>query len=177
MADPFLAEIRIYPFDFPPRGWAFCNGQIMSITQNTALFSLLGTYYGGDGMTNFGLPNLQNSVPMHWGQGPGLSDYVLGQSGGADSVTLSLDQMSQHTHAFQGANPSDFADLPAPGPDRVIGKSQNALAYQTDTTQNLVSMSPQAIQPQGKGLPHNTMMPYLTLNFCIALRGIYPPRG
>ena len=177
MADPFLAEIRILPFTFPPKGWAFCDGQIQSISQNTALFSLLGTYYGGNGKTTFALPNLQNSVPVHQGQGPGLSEYVLGQSGGTQSVALTLAEMPAHTHAFMGANPSDFADLPAPGPDRVIGKSQNALAYQTNTTQNLVPMSPQAIQPQGQGTSHNNVMPYLTLNFCIALQGIFPARG
>jgi microcystin-dependent protein len=177
MSDQFVAEIRIFPFNFAPTGWAFCNGQLLPISQNTALFSLLGTTYGGDGKSTFALPDLQGSAPMHPGQGQGLSLRDLGQIGGAESITLLQSEMPVHTHAFSGASPADFADLPNPGPDRVIGKSQNALAYQTNTSANLVTMAPQALSPTGGSLPHNNMQPYLTLNFCIAMQGIFPPRG
>jgi microcystin-dependent protein len=177
MADPFVAEIRIFPFNFAPKGWAFCDGQILPLSQNTALFSLLGTTYGGDGKSNFALPDLQGNVPMHPGQGQGLSLHDLGETGGSETVTLLLSESPFHNHNFMGANPTDFADLPNPGPDRVVGKSQNALAYQDNTTQNLVTMAPQALAPSGGGLPHNNMMPYLTLNFCIALQGVFPPRS
>lgn len=176
MSDPFLAEIRILPYDFPPKGWAFCDGQSMSISQNTALFSLIGTYYGGNGTVTFALPNLQGMLPMHQGQGPGLSERFLGETGGTAEVDLDQTEMPFHSHSFMAANPTDFADLPNPAPDRVVAKSQNALAYQTDIVNNLVPMSPQAIQIAGVGLPHTNLMPYMTLNFCIALQGIFPPR-
>jgi microcystin-dependent protein len=176
MSDPFVAEIRIFPFNFAPSGWAFCNGQLLPISQNTALFSLLGTTYGGDGKSTFALPDLRGSAPMHPGQGQGLSPRNLGDAGGTDTVTLLESELPVHNHTFSGANPADFADLPNPAPDRVIGKSQNALAYQTNTTQNLVTTAPQALSPSGGSLPHNNMMPYLTLNFCIALQGIFPSR-
>lgn len=177
MGEPFLSEIKIFSFDFPPKGWALCNGQFLPINQNQALFSLLGTTYGGNGQTTFALPDLQGSAPMHPGQGQGLSLRDLGQIGGTESITLLESEMPFHTHAFSGASPVDFADLPNPGPDRVIGKSQNALAYQTNTSANLVTMAPQALSPAGGSLPHNNMQPYLTLNFCIAMQGVFPPRG
>jgi microcystin-dependent protein len=176
MTAPFVAEIRIFPFNFAPRGWALCDGQLLPISQNTALFSLLGTTYGGNGQTTFALPDLRGSAPMHPGQGQGLSQRDLGEEGGTDAVTLLQSELPLHNHAFSGANPADFADLPNPAPDRVVGKSQNALAYQTNTTQNLVTTAPQALSPSGGDLPHNNMMPYLTLTFCIALEGVFPPR-
>jgi microcystin-dependent protein len=175
MPDPFVAEIRIFPFNFAPTGWAFCNGQLMPISQNTALFSLLGTTYGGDGKTTFALPNLQGNAPMHPGQGPGLSLHDLGETAGSETVSLLESEIPSHSHALR-AN-SDIADVQSPSPARSLARSQNASAYQSTTNQNLVSLSPQALAPAGGNLPHNNLQPYLTLNFCIALQGVFPPRG
>jgi microcystin-dependent protein len=174
MADPFVAEIRIFPFTFPPKGWAFCNGQLIPISQNTALFALLGTTYGGDGKSTFALPDLQGSAAMHPGQGSGLSLRDLGQIGGSESVTLLQSEIPFHTHSVI-AN-TDFGTLQAPGPDRVLARSQNAVAYQSNTSANVVTMAPQALSPAGGSLPHNNMQPYLTLNFNIALQGVFPQR-
>jgi microcystin-dependent protein len=173
VADPFVAEVRIFPFTFAPTGWAFCNGQIMAISQNTALFALLGTVYGGDGKTTFALPDLQGRAPMHPGQGPGLSQRDLGESGGAEAVTLLDSETPQHTHALRGS--SDDGELRIPSPSRVVGRSGGGFAYQTATT-GLAPLAPQALAPAGGGAPHNNMQPYLTLNFCIALQGVFPPR-
>jgi microcystin-dependent protein len=174
MASPFLAEIRILPFSFAPAGWAFCDGQIMPILQNTALFSLLSTTYGGDGSTNFALPNMQGSTPMHPGQGPGLSLHALGETGGSDTVTLLQTEMPAHTHALMASPNTSLVKLP--GPNAAMGSSRNANAYQ-DTPGNLVAMNANTIAPAGGGQPHNNMQPYLTLNFCIALQGVMPPRS
>jgi microcystin-dependent protein len=172
--DPFVAEIRIFPFNFAPKGWAFCSGQIMPLSQNTALFSLLGTTYGGDGKSNFALPNLQGSAPMHPGQGPGLSLHYLGETGGSDTVTLLESEIPAHSHAIMASlQPGEDA---APGPAEALGRSVGASLYQT-TTAPVVAMSSSALVPAGGGLPHNNLMPYLTLNFCIALQGVYPPRS
>jgi microcystin-dependent protein len=174
MADPFVAEIRIFGFNFAPKGWAFCNGQILPLSQNTALFSLLGTTYGGNGKSNFALPNLQGSIPVHPGQGNGLSLYDLGESGGTESVTLLESEMPAHVHPVQGnINPSNLA---TPSPARSWARSAPGTAYNT-TTSNFVQAAPQAIAPAGGSLPHNNMMPYLTLNYCIALQGVFPPRS
>jgi microcystin-dependent protein len=173
MADPFVAEIRIFPFNFAPKGWAWCNGQLLPISQNTALFSLLGTYYGGDGKSTFALPNLQGSSPMHSGQGPGLSDRFLGETGGEPSVTLLQSEMPVHTHVVNGSNGP--ANLQAPAPDRVLGRA-GVNAY-LDNPGNLVQMNPQAVSAAGSSFPHNNMQPYLTMNFNIALQGVFPPRG
>lgn len=175
MTDPFVAEIRIYPFNFAPRGWAFCDGQIMPISQNTALFSLLGTTYGGNGQSNFALPDLQGRAPMQPGQGPGLSLHDLGETGGLETVTLLESEIPSHSHALR-AN-TDFADLQTPSPARSLARSQNALAYQTTPNQAIVALAPEALPPAGGDQPHNNMQPYLTLNFCIALQGIFPPRA
>lgn len=171
MADPFVAEIRIFPFNFAPKGWAFCNGQLLPITQNTALFSLLHTTYGGDGVTTFGLPNLQGSAPMHPGQGPGLSSHVLGERGGSDTVTLAVSQMPAHTHVLSAASNASLVKLP--GSNVSMGRSRNGNAYQ-DTPGNLVAMNAGAVGLVG-GSPHNNLQPYLTLNFNIALQGVFPP--
>jgi microcystin-dependent protein len=172
MSNQYVAEVRVFPFNFAPIGWAMCNGQILPISQNTALFSLLGTTYGGDGKSNFALPNLQGKISIGAGQGPGLSLYDLGQTGGTENVTLLLNQMASHNHNL-------MSELRVPDNG---SPSQAALAagaavtmYQTATSP-LVSMDPASIKPNGSSLPHNNMMPYLTLNFCIALQGIYPPR-
>lgn len=175
MADPFVAEIRIFPFNFAPRGWAFCQGQILPISQNTALFSLLGTTYGGDGKSTFALPNMQDSSPMQQGQGPGLSLRDLGESGGTDNVTLLPSEMPGHTHAINVASGRNTANNFAPSALTVLAPSVNAQIYSTDAT-GLTPMHPLTFMPAGGDLPHNNLQPYLTLNFCIALQGVYPPR-
>jgi microcystin-dependent protein len=174
MADPFVAEIRIFPFNFAPKGWAFCNGQLLPLSQNTALFSLLGTTYGGDGKSTFALPDLQGRAAMHPGQGPGLSLHDLGETGGSETVTLLESEIPFHTHTMR-AHDLDLGDLNAPDPSRSMAKSTNTSAYGPAT--NLVGMAPQALPPAGGDLPHNNMQPYLTLNFCLAMQGVFPPRG
>lgn len=174
MSDQFVAEIRIFGCNFAPTGWAQCNGQLLPISQNTALFSLLGTFYGGDGKSTFALPNLEGSAPMMWGQGPGLSERFLGESAGEPQVTLLLSEIPQHTHALQAG--TDSADLKAPTPLRIMARSTNGFLYQSSTA-GIQAMAPQAVAVAGGGLPHNNMMPSLVLNFCIALQGIFPPRG
>jgi microcystin-dependent protein len=175
MSDQFIAEIRIFPFNFPPTGWAFCSGQIMPISQNTALFSLLGTTYGGDGKTTFALPDMQGNAPMQPGQGQGLSLRDLGEMSGVESITLLASEMPVHTHTVNDM--SDPGTLQVPAPDRVLARSSSGNAYQSNTTANLQMMAPQALALAGGGLPHNNMQPYLTLSFCIALQGIFPPRS
>lgn len=174
MADPFVAEIRIFPFNFPPTGWAFCDGQLLPLSQNTALFSLLGTTYGGDGKSNFALPDLQGSAPMHPGQGPGLSLYDLGQTGGTETVTLLESEIPAHAHVMRAS--VDPADNQIPSPETSLARSSQGAAYQASVN-GLVNMNPQILAPAGGGLPHNNLQPYLTLSFCIALQGVFPPRG
>ena len=173
MADPFVAEIRIFPFNFPPKGWAFCDGQLLPISQNTALFSLLGTFYGGDGKSTFALPNFQGSVPVHQGQGQGLSQRFLGEQGGSETVTLLVSEIPFHTHTLQAfATPGDLKE---PQDGAVLTRNQNGAIY-NPATAPLVTMAPQTLTPAGGSLPHNNMMPYLTLNFCIAMQGVFPAR-
>ena len=174
MADPFVAEIRIFPFNFAPTGWAFCDGQLMPISQNTALFSLLGTTYGGDGKSTFALPDLKGRAPMHPGQGPGLSLHDLGETGGTETVTLLESEIPAHTHSMR-ANGAP-ADLQLAGVDRTLGRSNGGNAYKVPPIAQAV-MAPQALAPSGGGLPHNNLMPYLTLEFNIALQGVFPPRS
>ena len=171
--DPFVAEIRIFPFNFAPKGWAFCDGQILPLSQNTALFSLLGTTYGGDGKSNFALPNLQGNAPMHPGQGPGLSLYDLGETSGVETVTLLQSEMPSHFHNLQASSqPGEDAS----GGGEALGRSTGASLYQDHQNVNLVTMDPRSVSPAGGSLPHNNMQPYITRNFCIALQGVYPPR-
>jgi microcystin-dependent protein len=173
--DPFVAEIRIFPFNFAPTGWAFCDGQILPLSQNTALFSLLGTTYGGDGKSTFALPNLQGSAPLHVGgaqPGPGLSLYDLGEQSGVDSVTLIQTEMPVHTHSVQ-AQTIDPGDNRIPDPILHLG---NAQMYSNAGSAS-AQLAFNAVTPTGGNLPHNNLMPYLTLNFCIALQGVFPPRS
>lgn len=174
MADPFVAEIRIFPFNFAPKGWAFCNGQLLPISQNTALFSLLGTTYGGNGKSTFALPNLQGSAPMHPGQGPGLSLHDLGEIGGSETVTLLESELPLHTHTMQAS--ADPADVQAGSPSRSLARSSNGNAYNSSAA-GLVPLNAASLAPAGGDAPHNNMMPYLTVNFCIALQGVFPPRS
>jgi microcystin-dependent protein len=173
MADPFVAEIRMFGFNFAPRGWALCNGQLLPLSQNTALFSLLGTYYGGNGQSTFALPNLQGSVPMFWGQGPGLSLYDLGQSGGSEAETLISSEIPIHQHAMMAATTP--ANVNTPSPQVGLARSSGGFAYQSNVSTNIVQMSPSTLTPAGSDLPHNNDQPYLAVNFCIALQGLYPP--
>lgn len=172
MADPFVAEIRIFPFTFAPRGWAFCDGQILPLSQNTALFSLLGTMYGGDGKSNFALPNLQGSAPMHPGQGPGLSAHDLGETGGSQTVSLLITEMPVHSHTLR-ADTLDLGDTNIASNTASLALSSGGSLYQAASNTMLAG---QALAPAGGNAPHNNLMPYLTLNFCIALQGVYPPR-
>jgi microcystin-dependent protein len=164
----------MFGFNFAPRGWAMCNGQLLPISQNTALFSLLGTTYGGDGKSTFALPDLEGRAPMHPGQGPGLSLHDLGETGGSENVTLLQSEIPSHTHQLR-AN-ADFADVQVPGPARSLARSQNANAYKAPAGQPTVNMSASELAPAGGDQPHNNMQPYLTLNFNIALQGVFPPR-
>lgn len=169
MADPFVAEIRIFPFNFPPKGWAFCDGQLLPISQNTALFSLLGTTYGGDGKSTFALPDLQGSAAMQPGQGQGLSLRDLGEMSGVESITLLQSEMPLHNHILNTSNNDGNNTQPA---GRYTGRG-NAI-YGPIAAANLMAF--QTIGIAGGGLPHNNMQPYLTLNFCIALQGVFPQR-
>ena len=180
MSSPFVAEIRMFGFNFPPTGWAFCNGQILSISQNTALFSLLGTMYGGNGVSTFALPNLQGSVPIHQGQGPGLSDRFLGESSGEETHTLIVSELPIHNHSFVGTT-TNATTITSSGNQPAKGFSGN---FQANTQAKMYStvapnaqMNPAAIGITGGSQPHNNMMQYLTVSFCIALQGIFPARG
>lgn len=173
MADPFVAEIRIFPFNFAPRGWAWCDGQLLPLSQNTALFSLLGTTYGGNGKSNFALPNLQGRAPMHPGQGPGLSLHDLGEAGGSETVTLLESEIPSHSHALRAFN--DVGEDRIPGPSEALARSTGGFLYAAPDA--LVPLSNQALPPAGGDAPHNNMQPYLTFYFCIALQGVFPPRG
>ena len=172
MSDPFVAEVRIFGFNFAPRGWAMCNGQILPISQNTALFSLLGIGYGGNGQSNFALPNLQDQFVVGYGQGPGLSPRELGEKGGEAAVALQTSQMPQHSHVLNGTisssatNPAAAAMAPPAG---------GVATYRTPGV--LAPMAGESLVPVGNGSPHENRQPYLALNFCIALQGIFPPRN
>jgi microcystin-dependent protein len=176
MSDQFLAEIRVFPFNFAPKDWAMCNGQILPISQNTALFSLLGTTYGGNGTSNFALPNLMGLAPMQAGQGPGLSLRDLGETGGESVVTLLTNQMPVHSHALQAAV-GRGSNVNTPGPQVTLSTSAGGTVYDTATPSPPAQMAPSMLGPAGGNMPHNNLMPYLTLTFCIALSGIFPPRG
>ena len=175
MSDQFLGEIRVFGFNFPPSGWAQCNGQLLPISQSTALFSLLGTTYGGDGSTTFGLPDMQGSVAMQHGQGPGLSLYELGEGGGSDSVTLLASEIPSHTHAVRGQ--TSGGTVQGPSPARSLARSSGGTIYTSNTSTNLAPMAPQSLSVAGSSLPHDNIAPVLVMQFCIALQGIFPPRS
>jgi len=171
VADPFVAEIRIFPFNFAPKGWAWCDGQLLPLSQNTALFSLLGTTYGGDGKSNFALPDLQGRAPMHPGQGPGLSLHDLGETGGSETVTLLESEIPSHSHTMRSsAQPGEDND---PDPTVVHARPVGGFTYKASG--GLVSMG-DVLAPAGGDAPHNNLQPYLTFYFCIALQGVFPPR-
>ncbi len=175
--DPFVAEIRIFPFNFPPKGWAFCDGQLLPISQNTALFSLLGTTYGGDGKSTFALPNLQGSAAMHPGQGPGLSLYDLGQLGGVETITLLQSEIPSHAHSVGRALAADgnsVSPVNSVWAQSAAGRGAAALYIDGSPTGKVNEF--QSLNVTGGGLPHTNMQPYLTLNFCIALQGVFPAR-
>jgi microcystin-dependent protein len=176
MSSPFLGEIRVFGFNFAPRGWALCNGQLLPISQNTALFAILGTTYGGNGTSTFALPNLQGSAPLNVGQGPGLTDRVPGEIGGSADVTLTNSQMPSHSHALQcSTNLADqhaaAGNIPAPG---VARRGQN---FYASTGGANPAMQSSLVGLAGGSLPHNNLPPFLALNFCIALQGIFPARN
>jgi microcystin-dependent protein len=172
MSDQFLAEIRIVGFEFAPTGWATCDGQVLPIQQNTALFSLLGTNYGGNGTSNFALPNLQDSFAIGAGQGSGLTPRAPGETGGSASVTLLQSQMPQHAH---GLLATAAATTGAPAGAALATTATGAAAYRIPSS--TVSMAPDALGPAGGAQPHNNRQPYSGLMFCIAMQGIYPPRN
>jgi microcystin-dependent protein len=168
MSDPFIAEVKIFAGNFAPRSFAFCNGQLLSIAQNTALFALIGTIYGGNGQTTFGLPNLQGRAPMHPGNGPGLSPRQLGETGGSETVTLTSAQLASHSHPVRAASNATSA---APA-GNFFGS-----APMYNTGGNTVAMAADSVTESGGGQPHNNMQPYLAINFIICLQGIFPSRN
>ena len=175
MADPFVGEIRMAGFNYAPKNWAFCSGQIIPIAQNTALFSLLGVNYGGDGRTTFGLPDLRGRTPIQWGQGPGLSDVAIGQTGGIDAVPLQSNQIPPHTHSLSATTASATQASPTNGIWAVSGSRRTAINLYKSTTDN-TAMSAQALGPSGTQVPHNNVSPYQAVSFIISLQGIFPPR-
>jgi microcystin-dependent protein len=172
MSEPFLGEIRLVGFNFEPRGWAFCNGQLLSIAQNTALFALLGTTYGGNGQTTFALPDLRGRAPIHMGQGPGLTNRRIGEVGGSENVTLTANQLPAHNHNLNAlAVPAASGDPT----QRLLAQSRGSVYAPPSETP--VVMSQQAIGFAGGSQPHENMQPYLVMNYIIALEGIFPSRN
>jgi microcystin-dependent protein len=176
MSNPFVAEIRVVGFNFAPRGWASCDGQLLPISQNTALFSLIGTFYGGDGKVTFALPNFEGSAPMHWGSGAGLTQRSVGQTGGEQNVTLLQTELPAHQHNVQAR--AVIGNVYTADPTQAIAKPDPAtnLAYHSSVAAN-ANLGPAAFGSSGGGLPHNNMQPYLCLFFIIAMQGVYPARN
>jgi len=190
VSDVFVGQILLLPFNFPPKNFAFCAGQLLPISQNTALFSLLGTMYGGNGTTNFALPNLQGKVPLGFGQGPGLAVYDQGQTGGGDAVTLVVGQLPPHSHVIDvsaltatakcstgAANQSTaVGNVPAVEPP-AGDATYSAAAPDANLRTGAIALSGMTAANAGGGLPHSNLQPYLTMNYCIALAGVFPPRS
>ncbi len=174
MAEPFIGQIIQAGFNFAPRGYATCDGQLLSIAQNTALFSLLGTTFGGDGRVTFGLPDLRGRVPIHQGQGPGLTNRTMGEASGSETVTLISSQMPMHNHLFAATNVSGA--LPTPNGNFLGATSDSNVVFYRPTSDGS-TLNPQSIGLAGGNQPHNNMQPYLVINFCIALQGIFPSRN
>jgi microcystin-dependent protein len=172
MSEPFIGEIRMFGFGFAPQGWALCNGQLLPINQNQALFSLLGTTYGGDGRATFALPDMRSRVPVCQGQGPGLSSYAEGQAGGAETVTLAAAQMPGHTHPVKASSSAAASDQPE---GRALARSASHI-YTARPDASTV-MNADMLGGAGGGQPHGNIQPYLAVNFCIALTGIFPSRN
>lgn len=172
--DPFVGEIRMFAGTFAPRGWAFCNGQLMPIAQNTALFSLLGTTYGGDGKTNFALPDLQGRAPLQPRQGPGLMSYDLGQSGGESNVVLNSTHLPSHSHEAAASSAGGSQSAPQAGLWASAGRGRPPLY--TDAANGTVAMAGSALSTAGGGQPHNNMQPFLAVSFIIAMQGVFPAR-
>ena len=175
MAEAFVAEIRIFAGNFAPTGWAFCNGQLLPISQNTALFSLLGTFYGGDGKSTFALPDLQGRAPMHHGQGPGLSERFIGEEAGSETVTLLQTELPLHNHQLRVS--TQPAGLTNPTGAVWAASSEGRTPPPLYSTTQNTNMAANALSPAGGSLPHNNMHPYLSLNFIIAMQGVFPPRS
>ena len=178
--DAYVGEIRLFPFTFAPRNWLLCQGQLLAIRQNTALFSLLGTNFGGDGRTSFGLPNLQGQVVVGTGQGPGLSNYVVGQTGGTAGVALSMSQMPSHNHSFNVDTTDGVAGTVSSGAQLAKaakgGKESQTLANLYNATSPNTTLAPTTLTFTGAGTSHNNLQPYLTSNYCICISGVFPQR-
>jgi microcystin-dependent protein len=178
MSEAYVGEIRCFGFTFAPYQWALCNGQLTAISQNTVLFSLLGTNFGGNGTTTFGLPNLQGQVPMHWGTAPGFQPTVCGQFQGETSVGLTQQNMLQHQHAIYAAQVATGAERSAtPKSTSYISEAKGSFVYQAPTATPNTAFSQKAIAVNGGSQPHENMQPYQVLSFCISLYGVFPPRG
>ena len=177
MSEPFIAEIRIFAGNFAPRSWAFCNGQLLPISQNTALFSLIGTTYGGDGRTTLALPDLQGRAPVHPGVGPGLTSKRLGQRGGVESVTLTESQIPNHNHNLMASQEeTEFDGTPDPA-NAATGVVEGGKEIYTNASNSQTPLSPEAIAQVGGSQPHNNMQPFITVSYIIALQGLYPSRS
>ena len=173
MADQFLGEIRIFAFNFAPKGWALCNGQLLPISQNTALFALLGTTYGGDGKSTFALPDFTGSAPMHAGTGPDGSDYYAGQAAGSTTVNLIQSELPVHNHSLSVSTRNASAKDPT-NQGLAVGQGIGIYGPNSGST---TTMAPESLSISGGSMPHNNMQPSLVFCFCIALQGIFPPRG
>jgi microcystin-dependent protein len=172
VVDPFVGEIRIMGFNFPPTGWATCDGQLLPLSQNTALFSLLGTMYGGDGRSNFALPDLEGRAAMMWGAGPGLTDRRQGEPGGTPTVTLTEAEMPPHDHTLHASSMTGSSGHPAGNVPATVSGGTPYAQGQPDG-----QFAPEALMPAAGGNPHSNMQPSIAMNFCIALQGVFPPRN
>jgi microcystin-dependent protein len=173
MSEPFVAEIKLFAGNFAPKGYAFCDGQLLPISQNTALFSLIGTTYGGDGKSTFGLPNLQGRAPMDPGQGPGLTERLLGEAGGQETVTLTVQQMPAHAHAANASTNATNAQVPT----GAVWATEIGAGFLDYSGSGSAQMAPAALAASGGGQPHSNLQPYLTVSFIIALQGVFPSRS